>query len=290
MFDNFKVRCSAISKVMADSRSNPTITDAQAQQIIEWETREKPLTERQKAELTRLYQLKENSKKVVLSDGAIDFLLEVYAWKVYKKKPVLKEVDFEYTAKGKEMESESILLLSKIDGVLYQKNCEQLSNDFLTGEPDVIADRIIDAKSAWDYPGFLRKINSTIENSHDLQVKGYVDLTGLPSGEVAHCLVSASDGQIFDLLQRIKRQMGIIWDEDPNWLYKAAEIEHSMRFEDIPINQRVYKIPVEPFTEEYRQKLYDRVKVCRDWLNNFHEKYQNMNKVVPLLQTDAECA
>lgn len=293
-FSDFKTRCSSVNKVMANSRSNPSLTEVHEKRIIELETREKGMTEPMKLEYAKLLQYRENSKKVILSDTCIDYLLEVYAWRVYRKKAVVKELDIMYTAKGKEIEVDSIILLSKVDGVLYFKNKEQVSNDFLTGEPDIIADRIIDAKSAWDYPGFLKKVNSPIDPAHDLQIKGYIDITGLPSGEVAHCLVSSSEGQIFEFLQRIKRQMGILWDEDPVWLQKAAEIENSMRFDDIPMNQRVYKIPVEPFTKEYRQKLYDRVKICRDWLNNFHESYQNLNKIcpeteiMPLLETPAQ--
>jgi hypothetical protein len=66
--------------------------------------------------------------------------------------------------------------------------------------------------------------------------------------------------------------MNIIMDDDPKFIQKSKEIERSMRFDDIPINQRIHKIPIEPFTEEYKQKLYDRVKICREWLFNFNEK------------------
>lgn len=286
-FDNFKVRCSCINKVMANSKNNPVLSETQTIRMAELENREKPMTEAMKIEYAKLLQYKENSKKVVLSEGTIEYLVEVYSWIVYKKKPVKKELDIEYTAKGKATEENSITLLSRLDKTLYEKNKLQLSNDFLTGEPDVIADRIIDVKGAWDHPGFLRKINSEIDPGHDLQIKGYVDITGLSAGEVAHCLPSSPEWQILEFLEKAKWQMKVIWDEDPEWLLKAAEIERSMRFEDIPLEQRVFKIPVEPFTEEYRQKLYDRVKICREWLNIFHEKYQSLNKNVNLHQNDA---
>ena len=50
-----------------------------------------------------------------------------------------------------------------------------------------------------------------------------------------------------------------------------------MRFDHMPVHKRVHKIKIEPFSEFERQKLYDRVKIGRDWLNEFHEKYKRLN-------------
>lgn len=287
MFENFKVRCSSVGMIMSESRSNPTLTELQGKRLSELEGKE-ILTDKQKEELSSLLVKKSNGSKIILSDTCISYLVECYAWHVFKKKPVLKEIDFYATEKGKEMEQDAITLLSRVDKQVYEKNTDRIFNDFLTGEPDICCDRIVDIKAAWDYPGFLKKINTSIDPYHDYQIKGYVSISKLPYGEVAHCLVSSSEKQIFEFLQKKKYQMGIIWDEDPEWLKKAEEIENSMRFDDIPMHQRVYKIKVEPFSPEQEQKLYDRVKVCREWLENFHEKYTMMNKNVPLMLNDAD--
>lgn len=45
-----------------------------------------------------------------------------------------------------------------------------------------------------------------------------------------------------------------------------------MLFDHMHPNLRVSKIKIEPFTEIEKQKVYDRVKYCRDFLNKFHQE------------------
>ena len=61
-FDNFKVRCSAISMVLSNSRSNPVLTEKQTERLAQLEaTAElKPLTDKMQAELSELYVKKAN--------------------------------------------------------------------------------------------------------------------------------------------------------------------------------------------------------------------------------------
>lgn len=284
-WSKFKCRCSAIGKIMTNSQGYAPLTEKQEKTVLEYEKKEKEkgLPPGQKAELEALYAKREMSKKVVLSDTHITYLMEEYAWRVYKKKSVTKELDIEYTAKGKEVEEESITLLSRYDKRLYRKNTERIENDFLSGEPDVYTGEIItqaesvsDIKSIWDYPGFLKKLHSDLETDYVWQIKGYGDLCNTKDLSVANCLVSMSEGMIYDYLQRLLRRMNVISAESPEYLAKAEDLEHSMRFEDIPFRLRVKKVAIDPFSEVERQNVYDKVKKSRDWLCEFDEIYQSV--------------
>lgn len=284
MWENFKIRCSSISKVMSNSRSNPIITEKQKERMYELLDKN-DLTDKQALELAELQAKDKNSSKLILSDTCIEYLMEAYAYEVYGKRSINKELDVEYTAKGKMVEEDSITLLSRLDKSLYKKNDQRVENDYLSGEPDVHdgvhdvmqATQIIDIKSVWDYPGFLKKIHAKLDSNYDYQLKGYMDITGATSAYIAYCLVNTPETIVNDFRRRLFYKMNVATEENPEYLIEAAKLEHSMYFEDIPVNQRVFKVNIEPFTDEQRKQVYERVKVCREWLEIFHENYQKLN-------------
>lgn len=282
-WDNFKVRCSAIQKVLSTSKSNPVLTEKQKEKLSELESKPK-LTDKQQEDLAYLLVLKDNATKIVLSDSCIEYLMEAYAWEAYNKHSISKEMDIEYTQKGKMQEEDSITLLSRLDRAFYQKNTQRVSNDYLSGEPDLYigdsimsATKITDIKSVWDYPGFLKKMNEKISPTYDNQLKGYMDITGASEGEISYCLVNMPGTIVNDYKRRLFYKMGVVTEESPEYKLALESLINSMYFDDIPINQRVFKVKIEPFTQHQRDMLYDRIKVCREWLHTFHEKYESLN-------------
>jgi hypothetical protein len=79
----------------------------------------------------------------------------------------------------------------------------------------------------------------------------------------------------------VTRKMGATTPESPEMLKEWPKWEKSMRFDHIAPHKRVNKIKIDPFTDSKRQKFYDRVKMGREWLNNFHERYQKLNITLP---------
>ncbi len=284
-FDDFRVRCSAINKILSESTQNPSLTEKQAVFLAELENKDK-ITDKQKEEMVRLQMLRENATKVVLSDICIDYLMEAYSWITKGKISVNKEsMDILATKKGTLVENDSIELLSIVDSIPYQKNEVRVSNKFLTGEPDIFtgteimqAETITDIKSLWDYPLFLKSLNKKPEKGYIQQIQGYCDITGARVGQAAKCLVNTPSEMIEDIKYKIAKKFGAITVEAPDFLKEWEMWERSMLFDDIDVDQRVFKLPVEPFTDFEQKKVYDRVKICRDWLNTFHENYQKLNK------------
>lgn len=291
-FDSFKVRCSAISMALSNSRSNPVITEKQILRLKELES--KPtLTENMKEEMAELLVKKENGKKVILSDTCISYLMTEYAWRTEGMVSVTKElIDIPQMQKGTIVEPESLKLLSIVDGQIYNPNIdsegsrERVSNDYLSGEVDAFvgesimkATTIPDVKSIWDYPTFLCKIHEPLTTANDWQLKGYGDITDTSDLFVANCLIDTPPHIIEGVKWKLLSKMNVISEESPEFLEKWEIIERSMVFENkIPHHMRVFKKKVEPMSNEQRQLLYDRVRVCREWLNIFHETYQQLNK------------
>lgn len=289
-WDDFKVRCSCISSVLAESRSNPCLTEKQAAELSELEAKDK-LTDKQKERVAELLVKKENSTKVILSDTCIAYLLDEYAWRTEGMVRVTKELmDVPQMQKGIFVEPDSLKLLSAVDDEAYVENRnadgerQRVFNDFLSGEVDAFAGesimqatKIPDIKSIWDFPTFLCKIKAPLTLANDWQIKGYMDITGAPEGFIANCLVNTPDHVVEKQRWKLLNKLNVATDEAPEFKEKWALLERSMRFNHIPVHKRVFKKEVAPMSAFERQALYDRVKVCREWLAAFHEQFENIN-------------
>jgi hypothetical protein len=287
-FDDFKVRCSAISKAQSNSRSNPQLTEKQAETLAKYRATLEignTLTEKQKLEMVGLIEKEENGAKVILSDTCIEYLMVEYAWRTEGMISVNREaMDLVAMKKGKEVEAMSGKLLSLVDDVEYKVHKPRIYNEYLSGEIDfyngehvMAATRIADNKASWDYPIFLKKLHTGLEGGQREQVQGYGDITGAKELYIANTLVDTPAEIIEEMKFRLAKKMGCVTTEDTEFLKEWATWEKSMKFTHIPIHKRAHKIKIEPFTTFEQEKLYDRVKVCREWLNNFHESYQKLN-------------
>jgi hypothetical protein len=290
-WQTFKCRCSSIHSIVSNSKSNPVITEKQ-QVLLDDLDKKETLTDKQKEERTRLIQLKENSTKVILSDTAITYLLEEYAWRTQGMVRVTKELlDIPQMQKGTIVEPESLDLLSYVDKVKYEPNRdvngqrERVYNEYLSGEVDAYvgnsimeAEILPDVKSVWDYPTFLCKIKEPLTTPNDWQLKGYGDITNSPIIFVGNCLIDTPEEAVNGIKWKLLNKMHVATDEAPEFKEKWKIIERSMYFKHILPKLRVFKKPVDRMTDVQQQFVYDRVKICREWLNNFHEDYQKLNK------------
>jgi hypothetical protein len=288
IFDSFKVRCSAISKVLSNSRDNPVLTEKQSETLAKYRNRMEggwiPTTNQQ-MEICGLQEKEENGKKVILSDTCIEYLMIEYAWLAQGMIPVGKEsLDLLTINKGKRGEPEAASMLIRLDKLPYKTHKERISNDYISGEIDLYlgdhvmeAEQIDDIKNSWDYPTFLKKINNGLENGQETQVQGYEDITGARKGNIVNALISCSPFEIEEMRWKLTRKLGAATPESPEVIDEWPIWYRSMVFDHIPIHKRIHKIPIEPFSIHERQALYDKVKICREWLSDFHERYQKMN-------------
>lgn len=285
-WQDFKCRCSAITDMLSEKQGFAKLTELQVKELEDLELKYNR-TPKQAERITELVMKREKSKEIVLSDTCIAYLMEHYAWVTQKMVSVSKEMDIDYLNKGKIQEPEGIALLSIVDGEEYSKyEGERIYNDFLSGLPDIFkgpeiykATKITDLKCAWDYPGFLKKINTPVDTTNKVQIQGYMDITCATEGEVADVLVDMPETIINDYRRRLMYKMNVATDQAPEYLKAVKEMERSMYFENIiPRHMRVFKKPVVPFTDFEKQRIYDKVKVCQEWLFTFDEMYHKLNK------------
>jgi hypothetical protein len=284
-WDEFRCRCSAINRMQSTGADGRQITEKQEDDLKKLEDKE-DRTDKQTAEMERLRALKARKGIVVLGDTCIEYLMEVFAWETEGMIPVTKEsLDMMQMRKGKTVEVQSGQLLSFVDGVEYLQSKDRIFNDYLSGEIDFYlgenvysATNVTDAKNANDYPGFLKKIHKGLEPGQREQMQGYGDITGARELVIANTLISFTPDMIMDMEFKVMRKLNCVTNESPEFLEEWKRFERSMVFDAIPAHKRVHKIKVDPFTDFEREKVYDRVKYCREFLWKFAEEHESRNK------------
>ena len=131
------------------------------------------------------------SKSEVLSETAKSYVKQM------AKEDFLgysSELNNKYLEKGKQVENNSIELLNSVLFTNYVKNTERRQNDFLTGEPDIVADDvIIDIKSSWSLDTFPMLPEDINIKDYEMQLRGYMMLFDKPRAILAYCMVDTPE-------------------------------------------------------------------------------------------------
>jgi hypothetical protein len=273
-FDTWKCRCHALGNIMSAGKS--TITEKQLGQIKEFQQKSK-LTDKQKAELTRLIQKRDNPE---LSTTCKSYLIECYVTARYGRE---KDVYSKYMEKGLAVEEDAITLYSLVKGEFYKKNEERISNEFVEGCPDIREFKHVrDIKSSWGLFTFYNSKLSKINSDYDWQLTGYQWIDYAESATLAYCLIDTPDTLIAKEVNKLMWDMGATTNETPEFLEAKEKLEKSMRFSDIPRAERVHEIFLRRDDRKIAQ-IPDRVKECREWLSELHynitEKTKSLQEV-----------
>lgn len=267
------IRCSCLGKIMAEGRGS-VLTEKQTEELERLSSLPK-ITEKQQETLNKLIAKRDASPE--LSDTTKTYLKEVYMLHKYGKESVGGSERSKYTIKGRSVEDESIAMLARIDNSQYSKNENRYTNEYLTGEPDIIVNdesglpsKIIDIKSSWDGASLLSNIGKPLNNLYYWQVHGYMALTGAKEAEVCYCLVNMPEEIINGERNRIFRAMNPATEENIEYKKVVDRLVNNMTFDEIPIRERVVRFKVDR-SEEIIQSIYDRVNECRNWLVEFEK-------------------
>ena len=267
------IRCSCIGKIMAEGRGT-VLTDKQSEELERLSSLPEP-TEKQKETIAKLIAKRDAPPE--LSDTTKTYLKEVYMFHKYGKETIGGSERSKYTIKGRSVEDESISMLSRVDNMDYSKNEHRFTNEYLTGEPDIIVNgesglpyKIIDIKSSWDGASLLSNIGKPLNSLYYWQVHGYMALTNSKEAEVCYCLVNMPEEIINGEKNRIFRAMNPATEENADYKRVINKLVNNMTFDEIPITERVVRFKVER-DEAIIEKIYNRVDQCRKWLVEFEQ-------------------
>lgn len=211
-------------------------------------------------------------KSEEISETAKTHLIDLYVVEKYDRH---SDTWNRFVEKGLAVEEDSITLYSRVKKTFFKKNDQRITNEFINGEPDLFtgieireAETIIDIKSSWDLYTFFRAKFSPVNKQYWWQLQGYMALTGAKSARLAYCLVNTPEQLIFDEKRKLMYRMGVATDENKEYQAACDEIDKNMRFDDIPLEDRVHEFIIER-DDEAIASIYERVKLCRNYYNEF---------------------
>ena len=169
-----------------------------------------------------------------------------------------KEFASKYTDKGLDVEQGAIDYLANARGEFYVKNTERKTDDYFTGEADLVhtwRSEIEDIKSSWDCFTFPLFESDLPSKDYFYQGQIYMHLWGLNKARFTYVLMNTPD----DIAEReIWRKIGSesIFDESMLEQY---------RYDNVPAELRVksFAFDYDPTVIEF---LQNRVEEARDYI------------------------
>jgi hypothetical protein len=239
--------------------------------LKELETRTKALTPPMIIELEGLIERRRKTREVKLSDSCKNYLRSLYLSQRYGNRySFLGGVGIQQMVRGIKQEDWAVKMLSEFRNKEYFRDKKRLRDTHLIGSVDVLdsksiltASRIVEIKTKETIGEFNKRIGVPLEDSHFLQMQGYINLANKEIGEVVYCLVPPSE----DKIQEQKELFYELKNNNKKW----ESVESNIRFLDIPLNEKIISYKVER-DKNVIDEIYQRVEVCRNWIVDF-EKY-----------------
>jgi hypothetical protein len=99
-----------------------------------------------------------------------------------------------YTEKGIRVENQSIDLLESVLLKGFTKNTERRTNEWITGEADIVTDdSIIDVKSSWSLATFPVLSKQGEDKGYEMQLRAYMWLWDKPKASIAYCMITTPE-------------------------------------------------------------------------------------------------
>lgn len=278
----FKIRCSAIGKIMTESRGK-SVKQKIAELEVDLADRKSKCALMKSGSKSEENALKAIERKIIeiaalrrevntpnLSQTCITYLHSWVNEHVYQRRV---EFTAKTTDKGNLVEEDAIIYASGHipEMGLVSKNERKFENDYMIGTPDVRTFKyVFDTKASWSHDTFPLYETEIPESDYDWQVLGYMDLTGLTHGRVVYVLMSMPEEMILKEAR---------WKLGPEYTLEEYEkFAAQFRYDDLPAYLRIKEFEVE-FDPEKIKAIKRRVMECRDYINNI---------ILPALEVNAK--
>jgi hypothetical protein len=162
------------------------------------------------------------------------------------------EINSKYIDKGQQQEHDSIDLVNTVRMENYSKHIGRVSNEYLTGECDILADdRIIDVKTSWSLDTWPELPEQGANSDYEWQMRAYMMLYDKPQAEVIYCMVTT----------------------DPDLL--SAYDNHALHQVDhIPADKRITVLEYERDIL-VEAEIMERLKICSEYYDNYMQLLNN---------------
>ena len=216
-----------------------------------------------------------------LSETTKTYLISRYIEVKYGRKTEIKS---KYLERGKGSEDDSVTMISKFEGELFEKNEDKFENEWITGTPDLfrkdangLITDVIDLKTSWSLETLLSTVDKPVNSLYYAQLQSYLALTGGKVAWLVYCLPDFDLG--FIQAEKIKMfNAGSYTTElSPQYLRDCEKLEKNYIFNDIPLEEKIIRFKIER-DDDFIQKIYRKVEKSRIFLQDFENKHVTFNK------------
>lgn len=279
-FSNLRINPNRLTKIFAGNSQG--ISDKQDKRIKALELKESVKGELPPGEEATLYKLLEKQKYSAphsVGIGGQSYLLYLYTMKKYGKpaKLITDSLGEPSARNGVLKENYAIQLLNDHYGIKIYRSKIKIKNEYLNGIPDAFDDEdwnlslmVHEIKTTSNIIKFLTKKRYPLTTHNFLQLQGYMGLTGKKKAAIHHCLVDYAEIVIEDQRKRLFDYFCPDGYETARFLEAWRELENKLRFLDMKPENRIFSCFVDR-DDRIIDKIYKKVQVCRDWLNDYAE-------------------
>ena len=183
------------------------------------------------------------SKSETLSQTAKSHIEQLAKEEFFQYK---SQISSKYIDKGQQQEPDSIDLINIVRQESYVKHMGRVSNEYLTGECDILADdRIIDCKTSWSLETWPELPKKAENSEYEWQMRAYMMLYDRSMAEVIYCMVTT----------------------DPD-LLSAYENHELHQVDHIPADKRITAIQYERDIL-LEAEIMERLKICSEYYDNY---------------------
>ena len=221
------------------------------------------------------------SSKIMSKSGKITLGVETYLKEQYNLIARGFKDDFssKYTEKGNWKEQDNLDVISNTILKDYKfpiiSNKETKSNDYIVGTCDIYLkpiSTIIDAKNNWSWKSFD---DADLSEIYEYQLRSYMSIWGCESAVLFYTLLNLPDHMISDMERKMfysENKWATM--ESPEYIVACDLLRENWNFEKFDIKYR-YKAFAIKRDLDIEQKMFNSVKSCRVWLNEYHQKVVN---------------
>lgn len=175
----------------------------------------------------------------------------------YKEEPITDPM-----LKGMLAEQDSITLTQKVLGGEFRKKTRiNLSNDYITGTPDVVLSNCVeDIKTSFDISTFF---NAEINKLYEYQLRGYMELTGLKEARLIYCLVNTPSEIVAEMKKRVWFRFSCD-EQNDDYIRISQQIEKNHLFDHIPEEKRIKVFEIK-HDREKMDIIYKKIERCREF-------------------------
>ena len=289
-WSGFKIHCSRISEIMVKPKEffkPPPAKDFIAyNKLIAIEQPTATQQEKMKAFELRLANYYEPPR---LSETAVKYLIKRYAHERYGSRMAAVGLAKATAAKGNALEAEAVEILSRLHKIDYKKPVSCSENDYLLGRCDAYCltnKKVVDVKTAWNINTFMLALYQQIPLLYWFKMQGYLELYDCDYGEICYVLLNTPAHLIEQERDAITKKYMFGEVNKERYEDELEKLSTMYSYDRIPLKRRVITFSIER-DRAILPKIYSKVEMCRQWLNEFEKRAMSNDKIIYLPKYNA---